>query len=99
MSNTYQQTSDDNPRYSVKDPDNLYYYKMDRRRLDFEAFRDGLLHVAGRLDFKMGGKPLRLTGGEANYRRTVYALVDRRNLGYAGPQGHTRCGGSLLRRQ
>ena len=25
MSNTYQQTSDDNPRYSVKDPDNLYY--------------------------------------------------------------------------
>ena len=80
MSNTYQQTSDDNPRYSVKDPDNLYYYKMDRRRLDFEAFRDGLLHVAGRLDFKMGGKPIRLTGGEANYRRTVYALVDRRNL-------------------
>ena len=79
MSNTYQQTSDDNPRYSIKDPDNIYYYKMDRRRLDFESFRDGLLHVSGKLDYTMGGKPLALTG-TTNYRRTVYGMVDRRNL-------------------
>ena len=71
MSNTYQQTSDDNPRYSVKDPDNIYYYKMDRRRLDLEAFRDGLLSVSGKLDPQMGGKPLKLTGGGSNYRRTI----------------------------
>jgi hypothetical protein len=80
MSNTYQQTSDDNPRYSIKDPNNIYYYKMDRRRLDFEAFRDGMLTVAGKTDLSMGGKPLRLTGGAPNYRRTVYAFIDRRNL-------------------
>ena len=80
MSSTYQQTSDDNPRYSVKDPDNIHYYKMDRRRMDFESFRDGLLQVSGKLDLTMGGKPLRLTGGDTNYRRSVYALVDRRNL-------------------
>ena len=80
MSNTYQQTSDDNPRYSVKDPDNIYYYKMNRRRMDFESFRDGLLNVSGAIDLTMGGRPLQLTGGEANYRRTVYALVDRRDL-------------------
>ena len=79
MSNTYQQTSDDNPRYSIKDPDNIYYYKMDRRRLDFESFRDGLLHVSGKLDLTMGGKPLALTG-TTNYRRTVYGMVDRGNL-------------------
>ncbi len=79
MSNTYQQTSDDNPRYSVKDPDNIHYYKMDRRRMDFESFRDGLLQVSGKLDLAMGGKPLRLTG-DTNYRRSVYALVDRRDL-------------------
>ena len=79
MSNTYQQTSDDNPRYSVKDPDNIHYYKMDRRRMDFESFRDGLLQVSGKLDLTMGGKPLRLTG-DTNYRRSVYALVDRRDL-------------------
>ncbi|MBC8325120.1 MAG: PSD1 domain-containing protein [Verrucomicrobia subdivision 3 bacterium] len=80
MSNTYQQTSDDNPRYSIKDPNNIYYYKMDRRRLDFEAFRDGMLSISGKADLAMGGKPLRLTGGSPNYRRTVYALIDRRNL-------------------
>ena len=86
MSNTYQQTSDDNPRYSVKDPDNIYYYKMNRRRLDFEPFRDGLLQVSGVLDLTMEGPPVPLsTGGKSyrrkpNYRRTVYALVDRRNL-------------------
>ena len=80
MTNTYQQTSDDNPRYSIKDPNNIYYYKMDRRRLDFEAFRDGMLTVAGTSDLSMGGKPLRLTGGAPNYRRTIYALIDRRNL-------------------
>mgnify|MGYP001195230095 FL=1 len=80
MSNTYQQTTEDNPRYAITDPDNIQYYKMDRRRMDFEAFRDGLLHVAGKLDFTRGGRPLRLTGGDTNYRRSVYALVDRRNL-------------------
>ena len=80
MSKTYQQTSDDNPRYGIKDPDNLFYFKMDRRRLDFEAFRDGLLNVSGKIDLKMGGKPVQLTGGDTNYRRTVYALVDRRDL-------------------
>jgi len=53
---------------------------MDRRRMDFESFRDGLLQVSGKLDLTMGGKPVRLTGGDTNYRRTVYALVDRRNL-------------------
>ena len=80
MSNTYQQTSDNNPRYGIKDPDNIYYYKMNRRRLDLESFRDGLLSVSGKLDPQMGGKPLRLTGGGPNYRRTIYGLVDRRNL-------------------
>ena len=80
MSKTYQQTSDDNPRYGIKDPENLYYYKMNRRRLDFEAFRDGLLNVSGKLNLQMGGKPVKLTGGGTNYRRTIYGLVDRRNL-------------------
>ncbi len=80
MSKTYQQTSDDNPRYGIKDPDNVFYHKMNRRRLDLEAFRDGLLSVSGKLDSQMGGKPVKLTGGGTNYRRTIYGLVDRRNL-------------------
>ena len=76
MSNTYQQTSEDIPRYRVVDPENTYYYKMNRRRLDLESFRDGLLQVSGVLDLTMGGRSVPFP----NNRRTVYALVDRGNL-------------------
>ena len=79
-SNTYQQSSDDNPRYSRKDSDNMYLFKMPRRRLGFEAFRDGLLSVSGRIDTTMGGRPIKLTGDSTNYRRTIYGYIDRRNL-------------------
>ena len=79
-SNTYQQTSDDNPKYSRKDPDNMYLFKMPRRRLGFEAFRDGLLSISGRIDTTMGGRPIKLTGDSTNYRRTIYGYIDRRNL-------------------
>ena len=79
-SNTYQQTSADNPKYSRKDPDNMYLFKMPRRRLGFEAFRDGLLSISGRIDTTMGGRPIKLTGDSTNYRRTIYGYIDRRNL-------------------
>ncbi len=80
MSNTYQQGSDDNPRYSRKDPDNIFLTKVNRRRLNFESFRDGLIHVSGKLDLMMGGRPVKLTGDTLNYRRTLYGYIDRRNL-------------------
>ena len=47
--------------------------------LDFEAFRDSLLVVAGALDTKGGGKADDLVKGTSN-RRTVYAFVDRKTL-------------------
>jgi hypothetical protein len=53
---------------------------MNRRRLDFEATRDALLAVSGRLDSRIGGPPMpSLTGTGAN-RRTVYGFIDRLNL-------------------
>ncbi len=53
---------------------------MNRRRLDFEATRDALLAVSGRLDGKIGGPPMpSLTDAAAN-RRTLYGLIDRLNL-------------------
>jgi len=79
-SNTYQQASDDRPKYTRKDPDNMYLFKMPRRRLGFEAFRDGLLSISGRIDTTMGGRPIKLTGDSTNYRRTIYGYIDRRNL-------------------
>ncbi len=47
--------------------------------LDFEAFRDSVLAVAGALDNRSGGKPDDLVTGTSN-RRTVYAFVDRKTL-------------------
>jgi hypothetical protein len=57
LSGTYRQSSDAHPG---EDPQNLYLARMNRRRLDFEAMRDTLLAVAGRLDGAMGGRPVPL---------------------------------------
>ena len=65
---------------SGADPDNKLLAHYSRRRLDFEAMRDSLLFVSGKLDGSIGGRPVNLTDGSLNYRRTVYGLVDRQNL-------------------
>ncbi len=80
LSNTYQQSSEDNPRYGSVDPSNAYLYKTNRRRLDFESFRDSLLFVSGQLDMTMGGQPVEITRAPYPPRRSVYAFIDRRNL-------------------
>ena len=80
LSNTYQQSSEDNPRYGSLDPSNSYFYKANRRRLDFEAFRDSLIFVSGKLDLTMGGQPVEITRAPFPPRRSVYAFIDRRNL-------------------
>ncbi|NJO55467.1 MAG: DUF1553 domain-containing protein, partial [Rhodospirillales bacterium] len=41
----------------AKDPDNLLWWRMNRRRLEFEALRDSLLAVSGQLDLTVGGRP------------------------------------------
>src|SRR5579859_3924455 len=80
LSSVYQQSSDENPRYEQIDPDNRWLWRMNRRRLDFEALRDTILAIGGDLDLTMGGKPIRLDAEPYPLRRTVYGFVDRRNL-------------------
>ena len=80
LTSTYQQSSEDNPRNSLKDSGNVFMHKMSRRRLEFEAFRDTLLSVSGKLDTTLGGRPVNLSQAPYPYRRTVYGYVDRRNL-------------------
>ncbi|HZW29472.1 MAG TPA: PSD1 and planctomycete cytochrome C domain-containing protein [Isosphaeraceae bacterium] len=80
LSAVYQQRSDDRAEARAVDPENALYWRMNRRRLDFEATRDALLAVSGRLDSRIGGPPMpSLTGPGAN-RRTVYGFIDRLNL-------------------
>ncbi len=80
MSNTYQQASTENPKYAAKDPSNTYLWRMNRRRLDFEAMRDTLLLVSGKLDSKSGGQPVDLFTKPYIPRRSVYGFIDRQNL-------------------
>ncbi len=80
LSSAYQQRSDDRPEARAIDPENALYWRMNRRRLDFEATRDALLAVAGRLDGRIGGPPMpSLTSTDA-HRRTLYGFIDRLNL-------------------
>ncbi|QDU19221.1 PSD1 and planctomycete cytochrome C domain-containing protein [Urbifossiella limnaea] len=61
------------------DPDNRLLWRMSRRRLDVEAWRDAMLTVNGTLRRDLGGAPLELTDA-SNRRRTLYGLVRRRDL-------------------
>jgi hypothetical protein len=76
LSAAYQQASADRPEARRVDPENALLWRMNRRRLDFEATRDALLAVSGRLDATPGGPPVRDILGGAR-RRTVYGFIDR----------------------
>jgi mono/diheme cytochrome c family protein len=81
LSSAYQQSSTAEPDAVTSDPENRLLSHMSRRRLDFEAMRDSLLFVAGRLDQKMGGPPVEMfdDAGKSN-RRAIYGFIDRQNL-------------------
>ena len=66
--------------YETIDPDNRLLWRANVRRLDFEAMRDSLLVMSGKLDATMGGLPVNLTEEPYSYRRSIYGYVDRGNL-------------------
>jgi hypothetical protein len=80
LSNTYAQATDDNPEYAAQDPGNDLLWKMNRRRLDFEALRDTLLVAGGNLDLSIGGRAVDIASNDPAPRRTVYGFIDRQNL-------------------
>jgi hypothetical protein len=81
LSATYQQSSDENPRFAQIDPGNKLYWQMNRRRLDFEALRDTILYIGGRLELEpMGGPGVMLDAEPYPTRRSVYAYIDRTRL-------------------
>ena len=75
-SRVYQQTSQP-PNGLDADPDNRWLSHANRRRLDFEATRDALLFVTGRLDDRIGGSSQSMLDGGFQPRRTLYAFLDR----------------------
>ena len=79
-SSAYQQSSANNPQAAKIDSQNQLLWRMNRRRLDFEAMRDTFLAVAGKIDYAIGGRPVELTSEQSSPRRTVYGFVERQNL-------------------
>ena len=55
LSTTYQLSSAQETDNIATDPGNEYLWRMTPRRLDFEAWRDAMLSVAGKLDPQVGG--------------------------------------------
>ena len=63
---------------STTDPANELFWRMNRRRLTIEQWRDAILFVSGELSPERG-KSLELDD-PVNFRRTVYARVSRLKL-------------------
>ncbi|MEY2881757.1 MAG: hypothetical protein RLZZ15_4137, partial [Verrucomicrobiota bacterium] len=87
---TWQQGGAMNATAFERDPANRLLWRASPRRLDFEALRDGLLRLAGRLDVRLGGRSAPLD--DDNVRRAVYGYTDRfripallRNFDMANP--------------
>jgi hypothetical protein len=77
LSRTYRQSSADRADARIKDPENKLLWRMNRRRLDFEALRDSMLAVAGKLAPTIGGQPISIVATPADPRRTLYSIIER----------------------
>jgi hypothetical protein len=80
LSRVYQQQNVADPETVRVDPENRLLGAMNRRRLEFEALRDALLAVSGKLDRTRGGRAVDLFTAPFTGRRTVYGFIDRQNL-------------------
>ncbi len=79
LSAAYRQASMINEDSKVIDPDNRLLTRMNRRRLDYEQWRDAMLFATGELDPSIGGPAVELEAN-GNRRRTLYATVHRRDM-------------------
>ena len=59
LSATYRQSAVDHPNGQELDSNNRLLWRMNRRRLEAESVRDGVLSLSGMLDLQMGGPSAR----------------------------------------
>ncbi len=71
-SSAYRMASTPDDANLALDRDNVYLWRMNSRRLEAEAVRDGVFYVAGRLDGRMGGPDIPHAQGLAVPRRSLY---------------------------
>jgi hypothetical protein len=80
LSSVYQESSVNNPRFAQVDPNNRLLWRAHVRRLEFEALRDSLLAIGGRLDTNLYGRPVHFDRQPDSGRRTIYGFVDRSDV-------------------
>ena len=80
LSATFRQASVDRPQARSVDPENALFWRKNRQRLEYEAFRDSVMYVTNELDFRMGGLSEDLTNSPTNHRRAIYSFIDRQDL-------------------
>lgn len=79
LSQTWQRSSAVSEEAMLQDPANQWLWRVPRRRLSVEAWRDAVLFVSGRLDSKTGGQSIQ-PDDPSETRRTVYSVVSRFEL-------------------
>ncbi|MDB5388304.1 MAG: Planctomycete cytochrome [Planctomycetaceae bacterium] len=79
LSATYRQSTSFRPEANAVDPANHLLWRMNRRSLDFEMWRDATLAVTGQLELTVGG-PSKPVDDLANVRRAIYVTVAREEL-------------------
>ena len=75
---TWQQASV-SPASEKVDPEDKFYSRMTRRRLDWESWRDAILSATGQIDLKMGGVASSINDVK-NQRRSLYGASDRQDM-------------------
>ncbi len=79
LSAAYRQSSRIEPAKQAIDPENRLLWRMNRRRLGIESWRDAVLQVAGRLAGPIGGPSIDPNDPKEE-RRTIYSRVSRLDL-------------------
>lgn len=79
LTHAYQRSAGSSARNEAIDADNQWFWRVNRRRLTVESFRDAILAVCGNLDPKAGGPSGDVD--DVNFvRRTIYGRVSRHDL-------------------
>jgi len=78
-SETYLQRSNHRDDMAAIDPENRFYWRANRRRLEIEELRDSLLLISGNLDTRMHGRAGDLWGDDYTKRRSIYGFINRFN--------------------
>jgi hypothetical protein len=78
LSATYRQRSSGSVANAELDEANTHFWRMERKRLSIESFRDAVLAVSGELR-REGGRSLDVDAAD-HHKRTLYSKISRREL-------------------